>query len=81
MTLRDLERAILAELKQVAQNDKLKLKDIMEWQTGKDLTAQEGETLFYLPVLRVSCSVKLPEPKPKKARKAATTDPPTESEE
>jgi hypothetical protein len=32
----------------------------MEWQTGRDLKAEEGETLYYLPELKVSVSVLLP---------------------
>ena len=60
MGMRELENAILAELKQVSGNPKLRLKDIMEWQTGQSLEVQEGETLFYLPELGVSCAVKIP---------------------
>lgn len=60
MSMREIEKVILDELKQVAKNDKLRLKDIMEWQTGDLLKAQEGETLFYLPKLGISCAVKNP---------------------
>lgn len=63
MGMRELEQAILAELRQVAKNDKIKLKDISEWRTGTKLVAQQGETLFYLPVLGVSCAVILPSDK------------------
>lgn len=66
MGIRELEAAILAELKEVSGNKNLRQKDIMEWQTGTSLKAQDGETLYYLPVLGVSVCVKLPAPKPKK---------------
>ena len=59
MSFATLERAVLAELKQVAKNSKLRLKDIMEWSRG-ELKAQEGETLFFLPDLKVWCAVKVP---------------------
>ncbi len=65
MSLKTLEAAILAELKRVARNPNLRQKDIMEWQTGRDLKPQEGETLYYLPELGVSVAVKLPAKKRK----------------
>lgn len=58
--MRQLEVAILAELKEIANNNKLRQKDIMEWQTGKTLVPHEGETLFYLPKLGVSVAMKPP---------------------
>jgi hypothetical protein len=57
-----LERAILAELKQVAKNSKLRLKDIMEWSTG-EFPDHEGEVKFFLPDLKVWCSVKVAQQK------------------
>jgi len=60
MGLKQVEAAILAELKQVANNSKIRQKDIMEWQTGTDLKPQEGETLYHLPTLGISVAVKLP---------------------
>ena len=57
MSIRDLEAAILAELKVVAKNNKLRQKDIMEWSTG-EIKPQEGETLYFLPELKVNVSVK-----------------------
>jgi len=63
MSLRSLESAILAELRTVADNPKIRLKDIMAWQTGDTLAPQEGETYFYLPELHVSVAVKWPERK------------------
>ena len=57
MSLQTLERAILAELKTVAKNPKIKMADIMEWSTG-DITPQEGEVLVRLPDLRVNTCLK-----------------------
>jgi hypothetical protein len=62
MSFATLERAVLAELKQVAKNNKLRLKDIMEWSTG-EVKAQEGETLYFLPDLKVWCAVKVAQQK------------------
>jgi hypothetical protein len=59
MSMRELEASILAELKQVAKNSKIRQKDIMEWSTG-EVKAQEGETYFFLPILKVHVCVKLP---------------------
>lgn len=59
MGIKQLEAAILAELKEVVGNRKIRQKDIMEWSTG-NITAQEGETLYHLPELNVNVSVKLP---------------------
>ena len=64
MSFATLERAVLAELKVVAKNSKIRLKDIMEWSTG-EIKPQEGETYYFLPDLNVHCCVKLP------AKKAA----------
>ena len=54
---KELERAILSELRVVAKNNKLKLSNIMEWSTG-EIKTQEGETLYFLPDLKVNCAVK-----------------------
>lgn len=59
MGIREVEAAILAELKTVAKNNKLRQKDIMEWSTG-EIQAREGETLFHLPDLHINVCVKLP---------------------
>jgi hypothetical protein len=61
MSLRTLERAILQEVRLVAKRPDLKLKHVMEWQTGPALQAQEGEALYYLPVLHISVVVNLPQ--------------------
>ena len=52
-----LESAILDELRIVAKDRKLRLKDIMEWRTS-ELKPQEGETLYFLPDLQVWCCVR-----------------------
>ena len=59
MSMRELEAGILAELKQVAKNTKIRQKDIMEWSTGK-IEPQDGDTYFYLTLLGVHVCVKLP---------------------
>jgi hypothetical protein len=59
MSMRELEALILAELKQVAKNSKIRQKDIMEWSTG-EVKAQEGETYFFLPDSKIHVCVKLP---------------------
>ncbi len=59
MSVASLEKAIVKELRTVAKNEKIKLKHLMEWSTG-ELKAQEGETLFFLPDLKVYCAVKVP---------------------
>lgn len=61
MGMRQLEAAILAELKDVSGKSKIRQKDIMEWQSGQGLKPEEGETLYWLPRLGVSVAVKLPE--------------------
>lgn len=65
MSMATLEKAILAELKKVANNPKLTKNNIMAWETGKSLKAEEGETLYYLPELGVSCAVQIATPKKK----------------
>ena len=58
MSVATLERAILSELRAVAKNNKLRLKDMMEWSTS-EVVAQEGETLYRLPDLGINVSVKV----------------------
>jgi len=58
MSMKSLEAAILSELKVVAGNPKLRQKDIMEWATGT-VKAEEGETLYWLPLNRVNVAVKV----------------------
>ena len=57
MSVNDLEKAILAELKLVSGNHAIRLKDLMEW-SPRRLLPQKGETLYYLPQLQIHCSVK-----------------------
>ena len=52
MSMKELEREILKELKQVTKNNKLRIKDIMEWSTGK-VEAQGEEKYIYLPNLKI----------------------------
>jgi hypothetical protein len=56
MGMRQLEAAILAELREVAKNPKLRQKDIAEWSSGA-IKVQEGETLYFLPLLQINVAV------------------------
>jgi hypothetical protein len=58
MSMASLESAIMVELKEVAGNKKLRLKDLMEWSTTP-VTAREGETLYFLPKLKIYTAVKV----------------------
>jgi hypothetical protein len=58
MGMKQLEAGILRELKTVAKNSKLRQKDIMEWSTC-DIKPQEGETLYFLPELKINVAVKV----------------------
>lgn len=64
MGLRELEASILVELKQIANNSKIRQKDIMEWSTG-EIKPEEGESHFYLPDMKIHVCVKLPVDKKK----------------
>ena len=57
MGMQSLKRAILAEARIVTGNKKLKMKDIMEWSTGK-ITSHPGEKIYQLPELCVNIAVK-----------------------
>lgn len=57
MSLRTLELEILRELRVVAKDAKLRLKDIQEWSTGK-IKPHEGEIVYFLPALKMSVAVK-----------------------
>ena len=59
MGMKQLESAILAELRRVANDNRIRQKDIMEWRTRK-IEPHGGETLFFLPDLGVHCAVRLP---------------------
>ena len=56
MTMRDLEREIVGELRIVAKNRNIRIKDILEWSTG-DVTAGSFEIKVYLPVLKMNCVI------------------------
>lgn len=57
MSIKTLETAILAEAKKVTGNEKLRIKDIMEWSSG-EIKAQPGEKLYKLPKIGVNIAVK-----------------------
>lgn len=48
MSMATLERAILAGMKTVFNNSKLRIKDIREWSSG-DIKPQTGEVVAYIP--------------------------------
>ena len=59
--LRDLNREILAEARQVTGNRKLRQKDVVEWVCAANADGLEhrpGEKAYYLPGLGVAISVK-----------------------
>ena len=56
MGMRELEAAVLAEAKIVTGNSKLRMKDIMEWSTGK-IKPRVDEELFFLPELKVYIAI------------------------
>lgn len=62
MGIKQLEAAILAELREVANNKKILQRDIQEWSTG-EVKAQKGETLFHLPKLNINVAIRLTERK------------------
>ena len=57
MSMKDLERAVLEELKTFTKNPKLKMKNIMEWSTG-EIKAQADEKLVKLPDLQINVAYK-----------------------
>jgi hypothetical protein len=61
--MRSFEAAILAELRTITGNKKIRQKDIQEWRTAK-IDPHEGETVVHLPTTGVWVAYKLPEPKP-----------------
>lgn len=48
MSIATMERAIMQGLRAATGNKKLRLKDMMEWSTGK-IKVREGETLTWVP--------------------------------
>jgi hypothetical protein len=57
MSMATLEREILVEARGFFRNQKLRMKDIMEWNTG-DIQPEDGEVCVYLPKARVNVCVK-----------------------
>ena len=57
MSMQSLERAILAEAKEVTRNPKLRMKDIMEWSSAEIAEFPE-EVRYLLPQLGINISVK-----------------------
>lgn len=55
-----LENAVLRELKEVAKNNRLRKKDILEWRTGKQVTVGAGEKKYWLPELQITAVIKDP---------------------
>ena len=66
MSMASLEREVLHDLQVATGNQKLRMKHVMEWSTGR-IKAQEGETIITLPSGINVCYV-LPETKPKKEK-------------
>ena len=58
MGIRQLEAEILHELKIVANNKKLRQKDIMEWSSG-NIKAHDGEEVYHLPELKMDVAIKV----------------------
>lgn len=56
MGMRELEAAVLAEARIVTGNRKLRMKDIMEWSTGK-IMPRPNEERFFLPKLKVYIAI------------------------
>jgi len=57
MGIREIERQIMQELRIVAKNPKLKLRQLMEWSTAP-IEGHEGESMFFLDKLGIYCAVK-----------------------
>ena len=54
--MQTLEQAILAEARTITGNSKLKMKDILEWSTGK-IEEQSGEKVYNLPGIQVNIAI------------------------
>jgi hypothetical protein len=64
MGIRQFEAAMLKEARIVTGNRQLRQKDIVEWTTG-ECKIVEGETIYFLPELKISIAVKV-QPKAQK---------------
>lgn len=66
MGLSTIDRKILNETRNVAKNQKIRNKDIMEWSTSEEMVKKNlvsGETHFNLKNLGIHVAVKLPRKK------------------
>lgn len=64
MSIRDFERSVIAEIKQITGHRKLRLKDLLEWSTVESVVKKnlrEGEMMVHCPDLGVWAAI----PKPK----------------
>lgn len=68
MGMRELEAAILSELRMQTGNRRIRQKDIMEWSTSP-VAARDGELTAFLKLNQVHVAYKLP---PQKARAASS---------
>jgi len=85
MSMATLELEILVEARGFFKNSKLRMKDIMEWNTGA-VIPENGEVCVYLPKARVNVCVKTecdkrgfledynPDPVPKEAIQRETME-------
>lgn len=60
MSMRDIERAIVAEAAVLLNNRKLRLKDLMAWQNAPIKDAREDEVVIEVPALGVNWSACFP---------------------
>jgi len=58
MSVRDFEKTIWRECQKVACNKKLRLKDLLEWSTGKLKPEDKTEVVLFLP--ETGCQVCIP---------------------
>lgn len=56
MGMKEINAAVLREVREVAKDKTICQKDIMEWSSG-DIQTQAGETVYDLPELGVKCAV------------------------
>jgi hypothetical protein len=67
MSMRSLESAICAELREVTGIRTIRVKDLQEWSSGK-VDPREGEKVYTLPILGINVAVlsSVVEKKPRK---------------
>jgi hypothetical protein len=64
MSIRDFERSVIAEVKQITGRRKLRLKDLLEWNTVENVVKANlvrGEMMIHCPEMGVWAAI----PKPK----------------